>query len=106
MTYAVISLSGVCLRGIKTVSFNAYRMKTRHKRFGAPGYQISQKGWQTLHVAFFLIARSSTPTADRRHSLVPGFHTTCVIYYELFILFNNIILFLHHTADVTFCKKE
>ena len=39
----------------------------------------AQKGWQTLHVAFFLIARSSTPTADRRHSLVPGFHTVCVI---------------------------
>ena len=27
---------------------------------------------------FFLITRTSTPTADRRHSLVPGFHTVCV----------------------------
>ena len=29
---------------------------------------------------FFLIARSSTPTAARRHSIEPGFHTTCVMY--------------------------
>jgi len=37
-----------------------------------------EKGRQTLHVAFFLIARSSTRAADRRHSLVPDFHTVCV----------------------------
>ena len=42
-----------------------------------------QKGWPRAKndVGFYIIyfACKKTPTMDRRHSIVPGFHTTCVI---------------------------
>ena len=37
------------------------------------------KAGKLYMLLFFKIARSSTPTADRHHSIEPGFHTTCVI---------------------------
>ena len=39
-----------------------------------------KKAGKLYMLLFFYFARSSTRAEDRRHSLVPGFHTTCVIY--------------------------
>ena len=35
-----------------------------------------------MRVLFFYFACKKKPTAARRHSLVPGFHTVCVIWYQ------------------------
>jgi len=43
-----------------------------------------RKTWLAIHSIFYLFACTSAPTAyvavDRRHSIKPLFHTTCIKY--------------------------